>query len=149
MRAADFERQFTEPLVELGVDLIEVEFKKEGPRKVLRFYIDAKEGITLNDCERVSRHISDVLDETDPIKEPYYLEVTSLGLDRAMKKDAELNNAIGTEVVLTFYASVDGQKEVVGIFEGFDAESFRLRVEETVKEFARSSVSTIRKYVQW
>lgn len=149
MRASDFEREFTEPLRELGVDLIEVEFKKEGPRKVLRFYIDSQKGITLQDCETVSRYVSDELDKTDPIDEAYYLEVTSLGLDRAMKKDAELKNAVGKEVVLKFYGTVDQKKEVVGVLEDFSEAFFRLRVEDETREYARDSVSTIRKYVQW
>lgn len=149
MRAADFEQQFTQPLLELGVDLIEVEFKKEGPRKVLRFYIDSKEGISMDDCERVSRHISDVLDETDPISEAYYLEVSSLGLDRALKKDQELNNALGKEVVVKFYGTVNKKKEAVGIFEAYDADSFKLRIDGESEVFSRESVSTIRKYVPW
>lgn len=149
MRASDFERVFTEPLRVLGVDLIEVEFKKEGPRKVLRFYIDSQKGITLQDCETVSRYVSDELDKTDPIDEAYYLEVTSLGLDRAMKKDAELKNAVGKEVVLKFYGTVDQKKEVVGVLEDFSEAFFRLRVEDETREYARDSVSTIRKYVQW
>lgn len=149
MRPAEFEQHFTEPLLELGVDLIEVEFKKEGSRKVLRFYIDSKEGITLDDCERVSRYISTVLDETDPIQEAYYLEVTSLGLDRAMKKDAELRNATGKEVVLRFYGTVEKKKEITGILEDFSEESYQIRVEDQIKEFPRDSVSTIRKYIKW
>lgn len=149
MRASDFEREFTEPLRVLGVDLIEVEFKKEGPRKVLRFYIDSQKGITLQDCETVSRYVSGELDKTDPIDEAYYLEVTSLGLDRAMKKDAELKNAVGKEVVLKFYGTVDQKKEVVGVLEDFSEAFFRLRVEDETREYARDSVSTIRKYVQW
>ncbi len=145
----DFEKTFEEPLRELGVDLIEVEWKKEGKRRVLRLYIDSKEGIHIDDCERVSRYVSDRLDELDPIDEAYYLEVSSLGLERAMKKDRELENAIGKKVVLKFYAAVDNQKEIVGELAHFSDAVVGLREGDTVTEYPRDSISTIRKYVQW
>lgn len=145
----DFEQIFTEPLLDLGVDLIEVEWKKEGPKRVLRFYIDSKEGIGIDDCEKVSHYVSDRLDELDPIAEPYYLEVSSLGLDRAMKKDRELENSIGKKVVLKFYGNVDNQKEWVGELVRFTDESIAIQTETGEREFPRETISTIRKYVQW
>ena len=145
----DFEEIFREPLTDLGVDLIEVEWKKEGPRRVLRFYIDSREGIGIEDCERVSHYLSDRLDEMDPIDEAYHLEVSSLGLDRAMKKDKELENAIGKKIVLKFYAPVDNMKEVTGELERFTDDSIFITLDGESTEFLRKSISTIRKFVQW
>lgn len=145
----DFEAHFQQPLKEMGIDLIEVEYKREGKRNVLRFYIDKKEGVGIDDCEATSRYVSDALDELDPIQESYYLEVTSLGLDRAMKKDQEFENSIGKDVVLKFYAAQDGEKEVMGNLKDFNADTFTLVIDGEDKTFQRSDVSTIRKYIQW
>lgn len=145
----DFQEHFEQDLEKLGVDLIEVEYKREGNRNVLRFYIDKKEGVTIDDCENVSHYVSDALDEIDPIQNAYYLEVTSLGLDRAMKKDRELENSIGKDVVLKFYAAKDGQKEIVGVLDHFDEDTFTILVDDAKKSFDRKEISTIRKYVQW
>ncbi|MDI9502046.1 MAG: ribosome maturation factor RimP [Tissierellia bacterium] len=149
MKSMDFETQFSQPLKDLGVDLIEVEFKKEGRHQVLRFYIDSKEGISMEDCERASRYISQVLDETDPISGSYNLEVSSLGLDRAMKKDKELENAIGKDIILRFYGTEDGQKEISGTLIGFDDTVYRITVETEERAYARDSVASIRKQIKW
>lgn len=140
---------FQDTVQELGYDLIEVEWKKEGKRRVLRLYIDAMDGITLNDCETVSHAISDLLDTLDPIAEPYYLEVSSPGLERAMKTDVELKNAVGKDVILKFYAPIDGEKTAVGVLTGYDDDQITIRKEEEEKSFLRQHISTIRKYIQW
>lgn len=140
---------FHETVQELGYDLIEVEWKKEGKRRMLRLYIDTSEGVTLNDCETVSHAVSDLLDTLDPIDEPYYLEVSSPGLERAMKTDVELKNAVGKDVILKFYAPIDGDKTAVGVLTAFDDEQITIRKEDEEKSYLRQQISTIRKYIQW
>ena len=95
MYIVDTVKQTAEPIVkEFGLDLWDVEFKKEGSSNFLRIFLDKPEGITLDDCQIMSKAISDELDKTDPIKEPYYLEVSSPGLDRPLKNHKDFKRNI-------------------------------------------------------
>ena len=85
----------------------------------------------------------------DPISGSYNLEVSSLGLDRAMKKDKELENAIGKDIILRFYGTEDGQKEISGTLIGFDDTVYRITVETEERAYARDSVASIRKQIKW
>ncbi|GFP75932.1 ribosome maturation factor RimP [Clostridium fungisolvens] len=102
---------------ELGYELYYVEFVKENNEYYLRIYIDKPEGISLADCEKVSRRISDILDEKDPITDPYYLEVSSPGLNRQLFTEEHYKRFVGSEVFVKFTKNVDGKKNVKGILE--------------------------------
>lgn len=94
----------------MGFSLCDVEFQKEHGNWVLTLYIDREGGVDLNDCERVSRAVDPILDEADPIEQHYYLSVSSLGLDRPLKKDADFARNLGKELVVRLYAPQDGKR---------------------------------------
>lgn len=110
----------------LGFELCDVEFRKEYGDWVLTLYIDRPEGVDLDACETVSRAVDPILDEADPIPQAYYLSVSSLGLDRPLKKDADFQRSIGKEVDVRLYAPQNGVKERNGILQSFDAEHFTI-----------------------
>lgn len=95
---------------EQGIYLWDVEFVKEGARRILRITIDNEEGITIEDCEKFHRAIDPVLDEADPIEEAYYLEVSSPGIERELKNEMHLSACEGWTVEVRLYAPVDGSK---------------------------------------
>ena len=102
-----------------GLDIYEVEYKKEGSDYVLRVILDTKpesetEYVSINDCEEVSRSLSDLLDEKDPIKEAYMLEVTSPGLDRPLKKEEDFVRFKGKSVDIGLYKAINGSKVISG-----------------------------------
>lgn len=114
----------------LGFELDEVEYQKEQGNWVLTLYIDAPEGVTLDDCERVSHAVDPILDEADPIPDAYYLSVSSIGLDRPLKKDRDFARNIGNKLDVKLYAPVNKKKEFLGTLVSFDADSFTIAIVE-------------------
>ena len=129
---------------ENGVEIYDVEYLKEGSDWYLRAYIDKPEGVNIQDCENVSRALSDKLDEVDFIDDAYILEVSSPGLGTTLKKDKHLEKSLGEEVELRLYKPRDKQKEFTGILKSFDADSVIIETEEEEKVFARSEIALIR-----
>lgn len=107
---------------EMGIILWDVEFVKEGSKKILRITIDSEEGIDINTCEQFHRTIDPMLDEADPIDESYYLEVTSPGIEREIKTDAHIVMCEGERVELKLYAPKNGSKTFAGILLGLSNE---------------------------
>ena len=105
---------------ELGYELWDVEFVKEGTRRILRVTIDSEEGITIDDCEKMHRAIDPVLDEADPIESAYYLEVSSPGIERELRTDRHIEACLGCRVELKLYAPKDGAKAFTGILACFE-----------------------------
>ena len=118
---------------ELGYELYHTEFVKEDGENYLRIYIDNEEGITLTDCEKVSRRVSEMLDEEDPIQNSYYLEVSSPGINRGLFKDEHLKKFIGKEVFVRFTGSLNGRKNIKGILESCDDDFIEVTGEITMK----------------
>ena len=114
----------------LGFELDEVEYQKEQGNWVLTLYIDAPGGVTLDDCERVSRAVDPILDEADPIPDAYYLSVSSIGLDRPLKKDRDFARNVGNKLDVKLYAPVNKKKEFLGTLVSFDADSFTIALVE-------------------
>ncbi|MBS7298578.1 MAG: ribosome maturation factor RimP [Eubacteriales bacterium] len=104
---------------EQGVFLLHVEYKKEDGEYYLRLFIDKDGGVGIDECEKFSRAMSDKLDELDPIKEAYVLEVSSPGADRKLVTEREFNHYIGREVDVKLYAAKNGEKEISGILTGY------------------------------
>lgn len=147
MAKKDYEER-TEALLEpiaaaAGVSIYDVEYVKEGGEWYLRAYIDKLEGVNINDCETVSRALSDRLDEADFIEEAYILEVSSPGLGRTLKKDRHLQQSIGEAVELKAYKPIDGQKEFTGILRAFDKETLTIEIDSTKRVFARNEIARI------
>ena len=108
------------PVVEeQGCTLWDVEYVREGGEWFLRLYIDKEGGVSINDCEAVSRPVSDLLDEADPIEGSYTFEVSSAGLERALKKPEHFAACMGQTVDVKFYRPVDGSKERTGVLEDY------------------------------
>ena len=121
------------PIVEeLNYELYYIEYVKENNDYYLRLYIDKEDGrISLKDCETVSRSISEMLDEKDPIKEAYYLEVSSPGLNRKLHTDKHFNKFIDSEIYVSFTNAIDGKKNVKGILKAVNEELLVVEVEGT------------------
>ncbi|MBQ6806881.1 MAG: ribosome maturation factor RimP [Lachnospiraceae bacterium] len=133
------------PIVEkFGVEIYDVEYVKEGSDWYLRAYIDKPGGVNINDCENVSRALSDEMDKEDFIEDAYILEVSSPGLGRTLKKDRHLEKSIGEEVEIRTYKPIDKQKEFQGILKSFDAQNITIAMDEEEKVFARTDIALIR-----
>lgn len=105
---------------EMGMYVVDVECKKENGDRFLRIYIDKPDGVGIDDCEAFSRAIDPILDEKDPIKEAYTLEVSSPGADRKLVFEREFLYYIGRMVDVKLYKAIDGKKEFTGILSGYD-----------------------------
>ncbi len=138
-------RELIAPVAEeLGLILWDVEFLKEGARRVLRVTVDSDEGVTIDDCERMHRAIDPLLDEADPIDTSYDLEVSSPGIERELRTDAHIDLFVGEPVELRFFAPVNGQKSMRGVLAGRDdAGNVMIEVGEDVLTFGRTLVSKI------
>lgn len=132
MKTTDTIDALLRPLVEgLGYGLDEVEYQKEQGNWVLTLYIERADGsaVDMDDCEKVSRAVDPVLDEADPIKDAYYLSVSSIGLDRPLKKDRDFERNLGKKVTVKLYAPLEKKKEYTGVLQDFNAEGFTLELE--------------------
>ena len=137
--------QLLVPIVEnYGVEIYDVEYVKEGSDWYLRAYIDKPEGVNINDCENVSRALSDVLDTEDYIEDAYILEVSSPGLGRTLKKDRHLEKSLGEEVEIRTYKPVDKQKEFSGILKAYDKDTVTIEEDSEERVFARADIALIR-----
>ncbi|GEL06695.1 ribosome maturation factor RimP [Salisediminibacterium halotolerans] len=116
---------------EMNLEVVDVEFKKEGKNWFLRVFIDGENGVDLDDCTSVSERLSEVLDQHDFIEQAYYLEVSSPGAERPLKKASDMEKAVGKNVHLTMYAPVNGEKMLEGKLTSFDGE--KLLIERRVK----------------
>lgn len=130
-KVTDKVQQLTEPIVEeLKLELVDIEFEKEGQDWFLRVYVDTPEGnIDIDQCALVSEKLSDALDENDPIEQNYFLEVSSPGAERPLKTEQDLQNAVGSYVFIKTYAPIDGMKE----FEGYLIQNEEKQVTVTIK----------------
>ncbi len=138
------------PVIEAeGFELVDVEYVKEGSNWYLRTYIDKPGGITIDDCEIVSRALSAILDKEDYIKEAYILEVSSPGLLRPLKKEKDFVRNTGKEIEIRTYKMIDKQKEFVGVLKAFDKESVTIVNETGEITLARTDIALIRPYVEF
>ena len=123
--------KFLLPLMqEHGFELVDVEYVKEGDTWYLRAYIDKEGGISLDDCELISRKVSDWLDKEEFIQDSYILEVSSPGLGRPLKKDKDFARSIGKDVEIRLYKALNKSKEYTGILKAYDKESVLLQMED-------------------
>ena len=134
------------PIVEEhGFELVDVEYVKEGGTWYLRAYIDKPGGINVDDCEVVSRSLSDILDEKDYIEEAYILEVSSPGLGRPLKKEKDFKRSLGEEVDVRTYRMIEKQKEFTGLLKDYDDATVTIEMEDgTLKTFEKSDIALIR-----
>jgi len=117
---------------ELNYDIYHVEYVKENGELYLRIYIEKDGGITLSDCEALSRRVSDLMDEKDPIKDPYFLEVSSPALNRTLFTEEHYKRFIGREVMVKFTKSVDGKKNIKGILKEVNEDSIVVEADQLI-----------------
>ena len=134
---------------ELGFTLYDVEFVKEYGNWVLTLFIDKPEGVTIDDCEAVSRAVDPILDEADPIEQQYYLSVSSLGLDRPLKKDADYARNLHKEISVKLYAPRDGKKELAGKLIAYDAEAFTIAANGAELRIERRDAALVKPVVEF
>ena len=143
------EQLVKDPIEKLGYSLYDVEYVKEGPEYYLRIYIDKESGIDLNDCEKVSNEINEILVKADYIKEQYYLEVSSPGIERKLRKDKHLEQNISKNVeIKLFKKDNNGKKEYTGKLKAFNQEEIII---ETDKEITieRKNIAQIKTIYEW
>lgn len=135
-----------EPLLAANnFELYDVEYVKEGGNWFLRAYIDKENGITIDDCELVSRELSDLLDKHDFIPDSYILEVSSPGLGRQLRKDKHFEKSLGEEVEIKLFKPVNKRKEYVGILTAYDSNSITIELEDkTTMVIPRTDLAMVR-----
>ena len=145
MKVTEQVAAFAEPIVkEHGCELWDVEYVREGSEYFLRLYIDKDGGVDINDCEAISRALSDILDEADPIESSYIFEVGSAGAERPLKRPGDFEQFMGSPVLLKTYKPVDGRKEFSGDLAGYDNGAVTLRIGEEEKRFEKDAVALVR-----
>ncbi len=134
----------------LGYELYDVEYVKEAKDYFLRIYIDSKKGIDLEDCEKVSNNITELLDKEDVIPEQYFLEVSSPGIERTLKREKHLKDNIGNEVQIKLFKPFEGKKQYKGILKEFDETKIEIvnQNEEQI-EIDRKNISQIKTVYNW
>lgn len=134
------------PILESNAfELVDVEYIKEASNWYLRIFIDKEGGITIDDCELVSRAFDSAFEDKDPIKEPYILEVSSPGLDRPLKKDKDFARSLGEKVEVKLYKAINKQKEFIGVLKSYDDEQIILEMDDGEDmSFVRTDIAIIR-----
>lgn len=136
--------------VGLGYEIADVEYKKEGSEYFLRVFIDKDEGyIGIDDCEKVSKLLSDKLDEDDPIAEAYYLEVCSPGIDRKLKRDKDFIRFLGSDVDVKLFAPKEGVKEFCGTLEAYSDGVATVKYEDKMLEIKKDEAVYIKLAVKF
>ena len=138
-----------EPIRKLGYELYDVEYIKEGKDYFLRIYIDSENGINLEDCEKVSNVVTELLDKDDYIVEQYFLEISSPGIERILKKDKQLNDNIGANNQVKLFKSLNGQKQFIGTLDKFDENEITIGSNNTQLNINRKNIAQIKTIYNW
>ena len=138
--------QLIQPLIDANnFELVDVEFVKEGSDWYLRVYIDKDGGITVDDCELISRAFNEILDREDYISEQYIFEVSSPGLMRPLKKEKDYKRSVGKLIDIKLYKPADKCKEFTGVLDSYDKDTVTIKMDDdTQKTFDRSNLAMIR-----
>ena len=143
-----------EKIENLGYKLYDVQYVKEGQNYYLRVFIEKENGtINLNDCEKVNNGINELLDKADYIKEQYFLEVSSTGLEKLLRKDSHLQENIGNEVQVSLYKPIEilekKQKEFIGRIINFNEKEINFKIDNKEITIDRKSISQIKTIFDW
>jgi ribosome maturation factor RimP len=137
--------QLAEPVVkEQGCEIWDVEYVKEAGGWYLRLYIDREGGVSIDDCEAVSRAFDPILDEEDPIPTSYVFEVSSAGAERALKRPGDFEKFMGSFVEVKLYKPVDGRKQYTGYLAAYDDGAVELNINDSIKRFEKNDVAGVR-----
>lgn len=138
------------PAVEAaGCELWDVEYVREAGSWYLRLYIDKEGGVDILDCEKISREVSDLLDEADPIEGSYTFEVSSAGAERALKRPGDFARFMGSPVAVKLYRARDGRKEFAGVLAGYEDGNITITVGDAAITFAKEEVALCRLRIEF
>ena len=139
----------TEICQDLGYELVDVEFKKGAKHNLISIFIYKEDGIGLDDCESVSRKIDEILDKDEDLTDPYYLEVSSPGLDRPIKTKDDYRRNLGKEVEVKLYAPIDGKKQFEGFLTSYDDKNVLIKMEDGDMTFKQKDISMMRQVIKF
>ena len=144
-KVTELTARLAEPVIaEQGCTLWDVEYVKEAGTWYLRVLIDKEGGVDILDCEAISRKLSDLLDEADPIEGSYVFEVGSAGAERPLKRPADFEQFMGADVLLKTYKPRDGRKEFSGVLAGYDDGAVSLTVGSETLRFEKPEIALVR-----
>ena len=144
------ETLITKPIEKLGYQLYDVQYAKEGKDYFLRIFIENPKGtISLEDCEKVNNEIEELLDTADYIKEQYFLEISSTGVEKIIRKEKHLHDNINEYITINLFKPVNNSKEFIGILKKFNNETIYIDVNGEELELERKNISLIKKYYDW
>jgi len=149
-KVTEIVRELAEPVVvEQGCSLWDVEYVREAGQWYLRLLIDKDGGVDILDCEAISRRVSDLLDEVDPIESSYIFEVGSAGAERALKRPSDFERFMGSPVTLKTYKPKNGRKEFAGTLAGYDNGAVELAVGGETLRFEKDEIALVRLRVEF
>ena len=139
-----------EPIINsLNISLYDVIFEKEGQNNFLRIFIDSEDGIDINKCEIVNNSITDILDEKDFIKNEYFLEVSSTGIEKRIREEVHFNNNIGNTIEVHIYKPIEKNKILIGKLESNSEDKIVLLQNDEKIEIEKSNISTAKTVYDW
>lgn len=148
-KVCDIVARLAEPVVQsAGCTLWDVEFVREGGQHFLRLYIDKEGGVSIDDCEAVSRGMDPVLDDADPISCSYIFEVSSAGAERALKRPSDFEAYMGSLVAVKTFAPIDGSKEFVGTLSAYAQGDVTISTDAGERTFAKKDIAIVRLRVE-
>lgn len=136
----------------LGLELYDVEYAKVGKEYYLKVYIDKvnnENSVTIEDCENVTNVINDILDKADYIKEQYYLEVSSAGIEKVLKYDKHFEQNIGKEIEVNLYTKFENKKKYIGILEKYNTNEIVILTDDEEISFERKNISSVKLVYDW
>ena len=149
-KVTDLAAKLALPVVEeAGCELWDVEYVREAGTWFLRIYIDKEGGVDILDCEKVSRALSDLLDEADPIEGSYTFEVSSAGAERALKRPGDFEKFMGSPVAVKLYKARNGRKEFAGTLAGYDNGDVTIAVGDAAMTFGKDEVALCRLRIEF
>ncbi|WP_100010928.1 ribosome maturation factor RimP [Lentibacillus sediminis] len=148
-QAVNTTESLLEPILqERNLELVDIEYTKEGQNWFLRVYIDKEGGVDITECGEVSEELSEKLDEADPIKEAYFLEVSSPGVERPLKTESDLKASVGQQVFIKLYEPIEGQKEYEGLLKSYQDQvltmEYKVKTQKKTVEIPYSKIAKAR-----
>lgn len=134
---------------ELGYEIVDIEFQNGSKHDLLSIFIYKKEGIDLDDCTEMSRNLEKKLDDLDILKNPYYLEISSPGLDRPLKTKDDYRRNVGKEIELKLYAPIDGKKEFSFVLDKYDDEFVYCNIDGEELKIPIKSISSMKQTIKF
>jgi len=150
MKVTEIVAKLAEPVVQAhGCQLWDVEYVREGDQRFLRIFLDKETGVDINDCEAISRAMDPLLDEADPIAESYHFEVCSAGLERTLKRPADFERFMGSNITVKLYRPRNGLKEIPCVLSGYENGKVTVTAGKETITFEKSEVALVRLRVEF